>query len=76
MQSNGVKRPLLDVIREAPSGITPEELLTSANYSIDEVDLFYAQLAEIKDDILEQKPSEPEACKCPYEAKVILRSKG
>jgi type I restriction enzyme S subunit len=76
MQSNGAKRSLLDVIREAPSGITPEELLTSANYSIDEVDLFYARLAEIKDDIMEQKPSEPEAYKWPYEAKVIIRSKG
>jgi hypothetical protein len=41
MKVSTTRKPLLDVLREHPDGITPEALLTAANYTIDDVDRFY-----------------------------------
>ena len=69
------KRSLKDVLAENPSGITPEMLLKDANYSLDEIDDFYAQLGKISDQIDQVKPIGKQAFKWPFEAKVILSLK-
>jgi type I restriction enzyme, S subunit len=66
------KRSLRDVLADYPTGLTPEKLLTAANYSIDEVDEFYEKLAQIADQIEEKKPLGSKALKWPYEAQIIL----
>ncbi len=67
------KRMLLEVLKEHPDGITPESLLLSANYSFDEVDLFYSELVKISDQISEEKPTGNDALAWPHENKVLLR---
>ena len=70
-----LKRSLIEVMREYPKGITPEELLTAAEYKIDEVDAFYEQLSIISSHVEEEKPSGGAALKWPLKSKVILRLK-
>jgi type I restriction enzyme S subunit len=70
-----LKRSLIEVIHEYPKGITPEELLRAANYKIDEVDAFYAELSKICSQIEQEKPSGRSALKWPHDSKVILRLK-
>ncbi len=69
-------RPLLDVLKEHPTGVTPEELFERANFKVEEVDEFYAELARIVEMIIEEKPSGKAAFEWPATARVILRTKG
>ncbi len=73
VKKSKIKKPLLDVMRKHPDGITPENLLSEANFSVEEVDVFYAQLCEISAYIEQEKPMGNEAFKWPYDLKVILR---
>jgi len=69
------KTPLLEVMREHPDGITPEDLLSKANFSIEEVDLFYAELSDMQPLIEEEKPMDSAALRWPHDSKVILKLK-
>ena len=73
MKASAKHRPLLDVLREHPNGITPEALLTAANYAITDVDRFYSELSRIADSVLEEKPEGKAARTWPYGARVLLR---
>ena len=67
------RRPILDVLREHPGGITPEELFAESNYSADAIDDFYAALARIATEITQEKPSDGEALQWPACARILLR---
>ena len=69
------KRSLLEALRQHPSGITPEALLSASNYSIDEVDAFYSELSKLYEDLEETKPEGNALFAWPYDAKVTLRLK-
>jgi type I restriction enzyme S subunit len=73
VKTDKIRRPLKDVLSGHPDGITPEALLTEANYSVEEIDAFYAHLANIADQIEQDKPVGSKALRWPYEAQVILR---
>ncbi len=69
------RRPLMDVIYENPKGITPENLLRVANYTIEEIDDFYCDLSNIMQEIEEIKPSGNQAKKWPTNKKVLIKPK-
>jgi type I restriction enzyme S subunit len=73
VKSSKIKRKLMDILSEYPDGIRPELLLSEANYSIDEIDDFYARLGKISDQIDQIKPTGKQALKWPFEAEVTLR---
>jgi len=75
MTSLPKRRPLLDVLREHPAGVTPEELFAEANYTGEAVDEFYAELSRIADSFNEEKPSGADALRWPEGARVLLRPK-
>lgn len=65
------RRALLDVLREQPNGITPEDLFASAGFKADDVDDFYAELSRIKN-LRQILPSDAAVSKWPGDAKVTL----
>ena len=69
------RRQLLDVLREHPAGLTPEELRDATHYLDEEIDAFYAALLTIRDLVYEEKPIGKQALKWPLNAKVLLRLK-
>lgn len=70
-----VRYPLLEVIRKNPEGITPENLLRIANYTIEEIDDFYFDLSNIMQDIEEVKPSGSQAKKWLINNNVLIKPK-
>jgi type I restriction enzyme S subunit len=75
MIASRTRRPLLDVLREHPDGITPEALLAAANYSTKDADSFYAELSRIAEHVSQEKPLGAAASNWPRSARVILRLK-
>jgi len=69
------RRPLVDVIYENPKGITPENLLRIANYTIEEIDDFYCELSNIMQEIEEVKPSGSQAKKWLINNNVLIKPK-
>lgn len=69
------RRPIIDVLKEHPKGIAPEELLSKAGFGITDVDAFYSELRSISSQIEEQRPEEPKINKWPKGAKILLRAK-
>ena len=41
------RRSILDVLRDHPKGLSPEELLQEAGYRLEHVDDFYSELASL-----------------------------
>ena len=70
-----VRYPLLEVIRKNPEGITPENLLRIANYTIEEIDDFYCDLSNILQEIEEVKPSGSQAKKWLINNNVLIKPK-
>ena len=70
-----VRRPLIDVVYENPKGITPENLLRIANYTIEEIDDFYCDLSNIMQEIEEVKPSGSQAKKWLINNNVLIKPK-
>jgi type I restriction enzyme S subunit len=70
------RRPLLDVLKEHPNGLSPEDLLREAGYAITEVDDFYTQLRTIAPRIEEIRPVAAKVDKWPKGATILLRAKG
>lgn len=70
-----VRGPLLEVIRKNPEGITPENLLRMANYTIEEIDDFYCDLSNIMQEIEEVKPSGSQAKKWLINNNVLIKPK-
>ena len=69
------RRALLDVLREHSRPLTPEQLFSEAGYEPTEADLFYRELASLRNVISEQKPSTSKARTWPFGAKVLLEFK-
>ncbi len=69
------RRPLLEVLKEHPDGISPEDLLVAANYPASEVDEFYARLSDVWDSVVEEKPRGDDAFNWPDGARVLLHLK-
>ncbi|MHC4123237.1 MAG: restriction endonuclease subunit S [Planctomycetota bacterium] len=70
-----IRRSLIDLIYENPKGITPENLLREANYTIEEIDDFYCNLSNIIQEIEEVKPLGNQAKKWPTNNKVLIKPK-
>ena len=70
------RRPLLDVLREHPAGISPEDLMAAAGFEIRSVEDFYRELATIRDHLTEKRPSKSQSRKWPHGAKIVLNPKG
>jgi type I restriction enzyme S subunit len=68
-------RSLLSILREHPGGITPEELFAEANYNVESIDDFYAELAEISEALIQDKPAGADALRWPRDSRVLLRVK-
>ena len=64
------RRPLLDVLREQKTPITPEELFRAAAFEPSQVDQFYQELASLRGKLIEQKPEASEVKSWPLRAKV------
>lgn len=69
------RRPLLDVLREHRKPITPEQLFHDAGFEPSQVDLFYLELASLRDKLKERKPKASEAKSWPNRAQVLLELK-
>lgn len=73
MITSNIKRDLLMVLSEHPNGLKPEVLLSEANYTVEEIDIFYAHLKKLSDKIEQLRPEGKKAFKWPSEADFILR---
>ncbi len=69
------RRPLLDVLREQKKPITPEKLFSQAGFKPPQVDLFYRELASLRDELHVVKPKPSEAKLWPDRAVVTLQLK-
>lgn len=69
------RKELLTIIKSYPNGISPEELLLQANYSLKEIDDFYKNLKLIQDKIIEIKPKNSKK-EWPKITSVVLKSRG
>jgi hypothetical protein len=74
MNSHG-RRPIIDVLKEHPKGIAPEDLLSKAGFGITDVDAFYSELRSIASQIEEERPNAPKINEWPKGAKILLRAK-
>lgn len=74
-KSKVARRPLLDVLREHQKPMTPEQLFREAGFEPSQVDLFYRELATLRDKLREQKPKSAEAKSWPHRANVLLQLK-
>ena len=74
-RSQKTRRPLLDVLRESSSPITPEQLFSQAGFKPAQVDLFYRELALLRDQLRVEKPKGSEAKSWPSRAQVTLQLK-
>ena len=68
-------RPLLDILRENKKPIKPEQLFHKAGFKPSQVDLFYRELASLRDKLQLEKPNASEAKSWPYRANVTLQLK-
>jgi type I restriction enzyme S subunit len=69
------RRSLLDVLNKHPKGLSPEDLLQKAGYSITEVDDFYSDLRRVAAQITEERPAGAKINKWPKGATILLRAK-
>jgi type I restriction enzyme, S subunit len=69
------RRPLIEILRSNPEGLSPEDLFREAGFHQSEVDDFYRELATIADLVEEQKPQRAASMGWPVQARVILRAK-
>jgi type I restriction enzyme, S subunit len=69
------RRPLLDVLRENNGPITPEQLFIQAGFKPAQVDLFYRELALLRDKLTVEKPRGAEVKSWPAHARVTLQLK-
>lgn len=72
-KSKTVRRPLLDVLREHKKAMTPEKLFRDAGFEASQVDLFYRELASLRDKLREQKPKASKAKLWPSRKDVLLQ---
>jgi len=75
LRSTITRRPLLDVLREQKKPITPEKLFSQAGFKPPQVDLFYRELASLRDKLQVEKPKPSEAKSWPDRAHVTLQLK-
>lgn len=69
------RRPLIDVLKEYKTPITPEQLFSMAGFQPAEADSFYRELATLRKLLRETKPSGVDANAWPLRAKVLLQLK-
>lgn len=69
------RRPLLDVLREHKTPITPEQLFREAGFELSQVDFFYRELTSLHNMLREQKPKGSEAKLWPHRPNVLLQLK-
>ncbi|MGA9365333.1 MAG: restriction endonuclease subunit S [Bacteroidota bacterium] len=75
LKPKSVRRPLLEVLREHSKPMTPEQLYREAGFQPEEVDVFYRELASLRDILREEKPSASEVKAWPHRAHVVLELK-
>lgn len=69
------RRPLLAVLSERKRWMTPEQLFIDAGFKPSQVDLFYRELATLRDRLLVEKPPRSQAKPWPDRASVLVRLK-
>jgi type I restriction enzyme S subunit len=69
------RRPLLEVLRQHKTPLTPEQLFREAGFQPKEVDIFYRELASLRKVLREKKPSGTDAGAWPHHARVTLQLK-
>ncbi len=69
------RRPLLDVLRGHTKPIPPEQLFREAGFQPEEADVFYRELASLRNILREKKPSAPEEKAWPHHVQVLLKLK-
>lgn len=74
-KSTITRRPLLDVLRENKEPMRPEQLFTKAGFTPMEVDIFYRELALLRDKLLVNQPRDSDAMDWPNHVHVILQLK-
>jgi len=74
-KTHRTRRPLLDILREQKTPITPEELFRSAGFEPSQVDEFYRELASLRAQLVEHKPSASDVKLWPHRATVSLQLK-
>jgi type I restriction enzyme S subunit len=75
IKSKTIRRPLLEVLRENKKPITPEQLFHEAGFQPAQADQFYRELASLRKNLREKKPSVSEAKAWPYRTHVLLKLK-
>lgn len=74
-RSKTTRRPLVDVLREHTSPITPEQLFIEAGFKPAQVDLFYRELTLLSDKLRVNKPRGADTKSWPARAHVTLQLK-
>jgi type I restriction enzyme S subunit len=74
-KSKTSRRPLLDVLHEHRTPMTPEQLFREAGFQPAQADMFYRELASLRKILREKKPSASEAKAWPHRAHVLLELK-
>ena len=69
------RRPLLAVLKEHPKGMSPEELLREAGYSLDDIDEFYKALRSVASRVEEKRPQPRTVRAWPHAARIRLHLK-
>jgi type I restriction enzyme, S subunit len=72
-KAKSTRRSLLTVLSERNRPISPEDLFREAGFETSEVDLFYRELCSLRDQLLEVKPSGPDAKSWPEDVRVLLQ---
>jgi type I restriction enzyme S subunit len=67
------RRPIIDVLREFSRPVTPEELFHAAGFDESQVDVFYHELAALRSELREIRPTEIDAKLWPENASVLLQ---
>lgn len=75
-KAKAARRPLVDVLYDHNKLMTPEELFCEAGFEPAQVDIFYRELASLRNKLREEKPKASEAKLWPHHAKVLLQLKG
>lgn len=74
-RSRITRRPLLDVLGEHKTSITPEQLFREAGFQPAQADVFYRELASLRKILRETKPPASAAKAWPHRAHVLLKLK-
>ena len=67
--------PLLQILRDNPEGLTPEQLFKLAGYTSEQVNEFYAELTSISKQLVENRPQGDKILQWPKVGEIVLRLK-